>query len=111
MSKTAIVVLGGVDYEIDPLPIGILRQLDEEFADSPTDQMNPKEKEQFFFKQTCTIIVLGLQTKNPALDLKKLETIPSTMQELFEARAIILRHAGLLVKAETKVGEERAAAS
>lgn len=111
MSKTTVIVLGGVDYEIDLLPIGILRKLDEEFADVPQENCTKKEREAFFFKQALQIIVYGLQTKNPAIDLAKLETIPSDMEEVFAARRAVLIHAGLMVETEKKVGEERAAAS
>ncbi len=111
MSKTAIITLGGVDYEIDRLPIGVLRELDAVHTDSPLDTLSKKEKEIFFFDQCITIIHKALETKDPTISVEKIKKIQSDMSEIFDARLIVLKHAGLVVETKAKVGEESPVAS
>jgi hypothetical protein len=109
--KTTTIVLGGATYDIEPLPIGVLRELDQTIAETPLDTLSKKDRETFFFDQALTVIFHGLKTKYPAMDMNKLKAIPSDMQEFFKAREMVLRHSGLLIDKEVKSGEGEAAAS
>ena len=110
MTKVTI-TLGGVDHEIDQLPIGVLRDLDAEIANTPLPEMTAKEKETFFFDQALQIIFLAMKTKNPTITLDEIKLIRSNMGEFFGARRKILEHAGLVVDKDAKPGERPAAAS
>lgn len=108
MSKVTI-TLGGVDYEIDQLPIGVLRELDAEIADAPGPDLTKREKELFFFDQCLQVIFFAMKAKNPTVTIDEIKLIKSNMGEFFVARRKILEHAGLVVS--SKPGENLAAAS
>jgi hypothetical protein len=109
--KTVTIELGGNSYEITQLPIGTLREIDAEFADTPLETLSKREKETFYFDQAVNIIFSALKSKNPTITRENILSLPSEMTEIFAAREKVLRHAGLIVDRAQPVGEGRAVAS
>jgi len=105
-NKSITISLGGREFKVSRLPIGVLRDLDAEVADFPTgDKVSPKDREFFFFDQTLNIIAIAVRKSDPDMTVEKLKDLESDMPELFAAREQILRFSGL-VREKTPKGEE-----
>jgi hypothetical protein len=118
MAKTTTVTLGDTDFQISMLTIGQLRAISAEVAEEVPTKGRAEEvptkgraKEEFYFDQAVKVIAWGLSSPQKQYTPEEISALPAnSVSEIFEARSVILRHAGL-IKEDKKPGEGRAEAS
>lgn len=91
MLKKSVIVLADREWTINPLPIGVLRQLDLHM----TTPVNPEEPSSAFDKYV-QVISSALQSDYPEMSVDAVMKLRTDIPELMAAYVAILRHSGML---------------
>lgn len=94
MKKPVTITLAEREFTVNPLRLGIIREIDlARSSDLPTDQ---RGREAFFFDMYVNVLAAALKEDHPEMTAEAILEMRTDLQEVVMAYAAVLRLSGLV---------------